>query len=211
MNLANKLTIFRIILVPIMVIIPFLGIQGDVYGIPISYLVMDLIFIIASITDKLDGYIARSRNQVTTFGKFLDPLADKILVLTAMVMFVEMDKIPAWIPVIVLAREFLVSGYRLIAVEKCGKVIAASIWGKLKTVTQMISIILIFIDKFNFFDFVRATTDAKVAMESSFLIYMNQGSIVFNAITSICLLISVIATVFSGYEYLKDGKDLFKD
>ncbi len=75
----------------------------------------------------------------------------------------------------------------------------------------MISIILIFIDKFNFFDFVRATTDAKVAMESSFLIYMNQGSIVFNAITSICLLISVIATVFSGYEYLKDGKDLFKD
>ena len=75
----------------------------------------------------------------------------------------------------------------------------------------MISIILIFIDKFNFFDFVRATTDAKVAMESSAMIYMNQGSIVFNAITSICLLISVIATVFSGYEYLKDGKDLFKD
>ena len=211
MNLANKLTIFRIILVPIMVIIPFLGIQGDVYGIPISYLIMDLIFIIASITDKLDGYIARSRNQVTTFGKFLDPLADKILVLTAMVMFVEMDKIPAWIPIVVLAREFLVSGYRLKKKKKGGKVIAASIWGKLKTVTQMISIILIFIDKFNFFDFVRATTDAKVAMESSAMIYMNQGSIVFNAITSICLLISVIATVFSGYEYLKDGKDLFKD
>ena len=128
MNLANKLTIFRIILVPIMVIIPFLGIQGDVLGIPISYLIIDLIFIIASITDKLDGYIARSRNQVTTFGKFLDPLADKILVLTAMVMLVEMDKIPAWIPSIVLAREFIVSGYRLIAVEKGGKVIAASIW-----------------------------------------------------------------------------------
>ena len=125
MNLANKLTIFRIILVPIMVIIPFLGIQGDVLGIPISYLIIDLIFIIASITDKLDGYIARSRNQVTTFGKFLDPLADKILVLTAMVMLVEMDKIPAWIPSIVLAREFIVSGYRLIAVEKGGKVIAA--------------------------------------------------------------------------------------
>ena len=211
MNLANKLTIFRIILVPIMVIIPFLGIQGDVYGIPVSYLIMDLIFIIASITDKLDGYIARSRNQVTTFGKFLDPLADKILVLTAMVMFVEVDKIPAWIPIVVLAREFLVSGYRLIAVEKGRKVIAASILGKLKTVTQMISIILIFIDKFNFFDFVRATTDAKVAMENSAMIYMSQGSIVFNAITSICLLISVIATVFSGYEYLKDGKDLFKD
>lgn len=211
MNLANKLTIFRIILVPIMVIIPFLGIQGDVLGIPISYLIIDLIFIIASITDKLDGYIARSRNQVTTFGKFLDPLADKILVLTAMVMLVEMDKIPAWIPSIVLAREFIVSGYRLIAVEKAGKVIAASIWGKLKTVTQMIAIILLFIDKFNFFDFTRATTDIKVAMESSWMIYMNQGSIIFNAITSICLLISVIATVFSGYEYLKDGKELFKD
>ena len=77
MNLANKLTIFRILLVPLMVIIPFLGIDGKVVGIPITYLIMDVIFIIASITDKLDGYIARSRNQVTTFGKFLDPLADK--------------------------------------------------------------------------------------------------------------------------------------
>ena len=215
MNLANKLTIFRILLVPVIMLIPIIdnlvGIPGEFLGISTAFWIMNIIFIVASITDKLDGYIARSRNQVTTFGKFLDPLADKILVLTAMVMLVEMDKIPAWIPSIVLAREFIVSGYRLIAVEKGGKVIAASIWGKLKTVTQMISIILIFIDKFNFFDFVRATTDAKVAMESSFLIYMNQGSIVFNAITSICLLISVIATVFSGYEYLKDGKDLFKD
>lgn len=211
MNLANKLTIFRILLVPLMVIIPFLGIDGKVVGIPITYLIMDVIFIIASITDKLDGYIARSRNQVTTFGKFLDPLADKILVLTAMILLVEVGKIPAWIPVIVLSREFIVSGYRLIAVEKGGKVIAASVWGKLKTVTQMISIILIFIDKFNFFDFIRATTDAKVAMESSLMIYMNQGEIIFNAITSICLLISVVATIFSGYDYLKNGKNLLKD
>lgn len=211
MNLANKLTIFRILLVPLMVIIPFLGIDGKFVGIPITYLIMDVIFIIASITDKLDGYIARSRNQVTTFGKFLDPLADKILVLTAMILLVEVGKIPAWIPVIVLSREFIVSGYRLIAVEKGGKVIAASVWGKLKTVTQMISIILIFIDKFNFFDFIRATTDAKVAMESSLMIYMNQGEMVFNAITSICLLISVVATIFSGYDYLKNGKDLLKD
>ena len=125
LNLANKLTIFRIILVPIMVIIPYLNLQGDFFGMPLMYFFMELIFIVASITDKLDGYIARSRNQVTTFGKFLDPLADKILVLTAMVLLVELDKIPAWIPVIVLAREFLVSGYRLIAVEKDGKVIAA--------------------------------------------------------------------------------------
>ncbi len=211
MNLANKLTIFRIILVPLMVIVPFFGIDTKILDIPVTYIIIDIIFIIASITDKLDGYIARNRNQVTTFGKFLDPLADKILVLTAMIMLVEMDKIPAWIPVIVLSREFIVSGYRLVAVEKGGKVIAASVWGKLKTVTQMISIILIFIDKFNFFDFIKATTDAKVALESSYMIYMNQSSIIFNAITSICLLISVIATIFSGYEYLKDGKDLLKD
>lgn len=211
MNLANKLTIFRILLVPLMVIVPFLGIQGEVWGIPITYLIMDAIFIVASITDKLDGYIARTRNQVTTFGKFLDPLADKILVLTAMILLVEVAKIPAWIPIIVLSREFIVSGYRLIAVEKGGKVIAASIWGKLKTVTQMLSITFIFIDKFNFFDFIRATTDAKVALESSAMIYMNQGQIVFNAIASICLLISVIATVFSGYDYLKNGKELLKD
>ena len=211
MNLANKLTIFRILLVPLMVIIPFFGINGEIMGISITYLIMDAIFIIASITDKLDGYIARSRNQVTTFGKFLDPLADKILVLAAMILFVEAGKIPAWIPIIVLSREFIVSGYRLIAVEKGGKVIAASIWGKLKTVTQMISIILIFIDKFNFFDFILATTDAKMAMESSALIYMNQGEIIFNVITSICLLISVVATIFSGYDYLKNGKDLLKN
>ena len=80
MNLANKLTIFRMILVPIMVIIPFLGINSEILGIPLTYIIIDMIFIIASITDKLDGYIARSRNQVTTFGKFLDPIADKILV-----------------------------------------------------------------------------------------------------------------------------------
>ena len=133
MNLPNKLTIFRIILVPLMVIVPFLNIQGDFYGIPFTYIIVDIIFIIASLTDKLDGYIARSRNQVTVFGKFLDPIADKILVLAAMLMLVEVAKLPAWIPIIVLAREFVVSGYRLIAVEKGGQVIAASIWGKLKT------------------------------------------------------------------------------
>ena len=105
MNLANKLTIFRMILVPIMVIIPFLGINSEILGIPLTYIIIDMIFIIASITDKLDGYIARSRNQVTTFGKFLDPIADKILVLAAMIMLVEFGKLPAWIPVIVLARE----------------------------------------------------------------------------------------------------------
>lgn len=197
MNLANKLTIFRIILVPIMVIIPFLGIQGDVWGIPILCLIIDLIFIIASITDKLDGYIARSRNQVTTFGKFLDPLADKILVLTAMIMLVEMGRLPAWIPVIVLAREFIVSGYRLIAVEKGGKVIAASVWGKMKTVTQMIAIILAFVD-IN-------------AFGKCFTGELTGISLGLNLVVTLMMIIQTIATIFSGYEYLKDGKELFKD
>lgn len=215
MNLANKLTIFRVILVPIFVVIGYLGelglISGEVLEISVTFLIMDVIFIIASITDKLDGYIARSRNQVTTFGKFLDPLADKILVLSAFVMLVEFDKIPAWIPIIVLVREFLVSGYRLIAVEKGGKVIAASIWGKLKTVTQMLAIILVFVDRFNFCEFLRATTNAQKALESSFLILMSTPEYIFNIITSVLLLISVIATIFSGWNYLKGGKDLFKD
>lgn len=197
MNLANKLTIFRIILVPIMVIIPFLGIQGELFSIPITYLIIDLIFIIASITDKLDGYIARSRNQVTTFGKFLDPLADKILVLTAMVLLVELGKIPAWIPIIVLAREFIVSGYRLVAVEKGGQVIAASIWGKLKTVTQMIAIILVMFDKNSFWDCFKGG--------------LTGADYVINLISTILLLISVVATIFSGADYLKSGKDLLKD
>ena len=89
MNLANKFTVFRIILVPIMVIIPFLNIQGEFLGIPTTYWIINIIFIIGAITDKIDGYIARSRNQITTFGKFLDPIADKILVITAMIMLVE--------------------------------------------------------------------------------------------------------------------------
>lgn len=215
MNLANKLTIFRMILVPIFVIVGYLGslgiISGEWLGISITFITMDIIFIIASITDKLDGYIARSRNQVTTFGKFLDPLADKILVLSALVMLVEYGKIPAWIPVVVLAREFLVSGYRLVAVEKGGQVIAASIWGKLKTVTQMIAIILIFIDKFSFCNFIIGTTNYNESISSSLKIYMTQGEFIFNIITSALILVSVIATIFSGYDYLKNGKDLFKE
>lgn len=197
LNLANKLTIFRIILVPIMAIIPYLKLQGDFLGMPLMYFLMELIFIVASITDKLDGYIARSRNQVTTFGKFLDPLADKILVLTAMVLLVELGKIPAWIPVIVLAREFLVSGYRLIAVEKGGKVIAASIWGKLKTVTQMIAIILVMFDKNAFWDCFRGG-----------LTGVDFG---INLVATLLLLISTFATIFSGIDYMKNGKDLLKD
>ena len=197
MNLANKLTIFRIILVPLMVIIPFLGISGKIFGISITNLVIDLIFIIASITDKLDGYIARSRNQVTTFGKFLDPLADKILVISALIILVEYGKIPSWIPIIVLAREFIVSGYRLVAVEKGGKVIAASIWGKLKTVTQMIAIILAFLDLNAFGD--------------CFLGFLQGGDLVLNFVVTVMMLVQTVATIFSGVNYLKGAKELIKD
>ena len=133
MNLPNKLTLFRIILVPIMVIVSFFDIPGSFLGISTTMWIMELIFIIASITDKLDGYLARKNNQVTNFGKFLDPIADKILVVAAMILFVEMGRLPAWIPIIVIFREFAVSGYRLIAVQNSGKVIAANVWGKLKT------------------------------------------------------------------------------
>ncbi len=197
MNLPNKLTIFRIILVPIMVIIPFLGIKGELWGIPITYLIVDFIFILASITDKLDGYIARNKNQVTAFGKFLDPLADKILVLSAMLMLVENAKLPAWIPIIVLAREFLVSGYRLIAVEKGGEVISASKWGKLKTVTQMIAIILAFVDLH--------------AFGECFTGNLQGGELVLNIIVTLMMIIQTIATIFSGLDYMKGIKKYIKD
>lgn len=197
MNLPNKLTIFRIILVPIMVIIPFLGITGTISGILISWIIIDLIFILASITDKLDGYLARKNNQITTFGKFLDPLADKILVLAAMTMLVEMTKLPAWIPIIVLTREFMVSGYRLVAVEKGGKVIAASKWGKLKTVTQMIAIILAFVDLNPFGECFSGT--------------LQGGDLILNIIVTGMMIIQTIATIFSGLDYMKGAKKLMKD
>ena len=197
MNLPNKLTIFRVILVPIMVIIPFLGIKGNTFGIPTEWIIVDLIFIIASITDKLDGYLARKNNQVTVFGKFLDPLADKILVLAALIMLVEATKLPAWIPIIVLAREFMVSGYRLIAVQKGGEVIAASKWGKLKTIPKMIAIILAFLDLNAFGECFSGT--------------LRGGDLVLNLIVTILMILQVIATVFSGIDYMKGAKKYIKD
>lgn len=198
MNLPNKLTIIRILLVPVMVIISLIPIPGNVYGIPIQMLIIDLIFIVAAITDKLDGYLARKNNQVTTFGKFLDPIADKIIVVAAMIMLVGMQKLPAWIPIIVVFREFLISGYRLIAVQSNGTVIAANIWGKVKTATQMTAIIIMFLDVNGY--------------ASCFAGTIHDGFIyIFNLIATMLMTISVIATIFSGYEYLKGGKELFKN
>lgn len=200
MNLPNKLTIFRILLVPVMVIIHFLNIQNTFLGVKVAYWIINIVFIIASYTDHLDGKLARKNNQITTFGKFADPLADKILVLAAMLILVEDGNLPAWIPIIVVFREFVVSGYRLIAVEKGGKVIAASIWGKLKTVTQMIAIILMFIN-------INGTNIFGTFINGN----LSGLELIINILTTVLMTVSVIATIFSGWDYIKNGKDLLKD
>ena len=200
MNLPNKLTIFRIILVPVMVIISYINFSQTLLGVNLQYIIMCLIFIIASYTDHLDGKLARKNNQITTFGKFLDPLADKILVLAAMLIFVENGMLPSWIPIIVILREFVVSGYRLVAVEKKGNVISANIWGKIKTVTQMIAIICMFININN--------TNAFGAFFKGGL---NPIELIINILTTVVMFASVVATVFSGIMYIKDGKDLLKE
>jgi len=134
MNLANKLTVLRIMLVPIFLICAMIDTTA-------TNIIALSIFIIASATDKLDGYIARSRNQITNFGKFMDPLADKLLVTCALILLVEKGIVAAWVVVVIIAREFIVSGLRTLAASQ-GVVIAASNWGKLKTVIQMIAIIM---------------------------------------------------------------------
>ena len=136
MNLPNKLTVFRILCIPVFVI--FLLADGITYN---NYIAV-AIFILASLTDFLDGKIARKYNLVTNFGKFMDPLADKLLVSSALICMIEMGMLPAWIVIIIISREFIITGFRLIAAEG-GLVIAASWWGKIKTVTQMIMIILL--------------------------------------------------------------------
>lgn len=141
MNLPNKLTILRVILIPVFVV--FL-LASDAIG-PWSVYTALIIFIVASLTDLLDGKIARKYNLVTNFGKFMDPLADKLLVISALVCYVDMDRIPAWIVLIIIAREFIISGFRLVAAES-GVVIAASYWGKIKTTVQMITIIFMMPD-----------------------------------------------------------------
>ncbi len=135
MNLPNKLTLFRVILIPFFCFFMLTDITGYDKWIALA------IFIIASLTDLLDGKIARKYNLVTDFGKFMDPLADKLLVCSAMILLVDLERIPSWIVVIIIAREFIISGFRLIAVEN-GRVIAASYWGKFKTTFQMVMIVL---------------------------------------------------------------------
>lgn len=142
MNLANKITLLRVLMIPIFMIILLSDLKWNNY-------IAAGIFIVASITDTLDGYIARSKNQVTSFGKFVDPLADKLLVTTALVCLIEMGKVPAWIVIIILAREFTITGFRTIAASE-GVTIAASPLGKIKTITQLVAIISLLINNYPF-------------------------------------------------------------
>ena len=140
MNLPNKLTVLRVILVPFFVVFLLLSKTSE----SMKWIALAL-FIIASLTDLLDGKIARKYGMVTTFGKFADPLADKILVISAMICLVELLRLKAWIVVIIVAREFIISGFRIIAAEK-DVVIAASYWGKFKTTFQMVMVIMLIAD-----------------------------------------------------------------
>ena len=137
MNTPNKLTIARMIIVPFLVIFLLTGWGGGAN----RYISLTM-FVVASVTDWFDGYLARKNNLVTNFGKFMDPLADKLLVCSAMICMIDLKRLPAWFVIIIIAREFIISGFRLIAAEN-GIVIAANYWGKFKTASQMIMIILL--------------------------------------------------------------------
>ena len=146
MNTPNKLTVGRMIMVPFLVLFLLTGWGGEA-----NRYISVAIFVIASVTDWFDGYLARKNHLVTNFGKFMDPLADKLLVCSAMICLIELDRLPAWIVIVIIAREFIISGFRLIAAEN-GIVIAANYWGKFKTVSQMILIILLLLDLGGAFD-----------------------------------------------------------
>lgn len=189
MNLANKLTMLRIFLVPIFLI--FIAVKGIPYGTVIA----TLIFIIASLTDQLDGYIARSRNQITNFGKFMDPLADKLLVTAALISMVELQIVPGVAAIIIIAREFAVSGLRTLAASE-GTVIAASWWGKLKTIIQIIAILLLLLEV-NIGTSQQLTT---IVTNNEILnIFLTYGP-------RYALVLAVIITIISGIDYFIKNK-----
>lgn len=192
MNLPNKLTMLRILLVPVFLV--FISIKDIPYGKPIAIAV----FIIASITDKLDGYIARSRNQITRFGKFMDPLADKLLVTSALISLVEYHIIPAWAAMIIVAREFAVTGLRSVAAAE-GIVIAASAWGKAKTVTQIIAIIMALIN-LNY-------NHVSLGVIKKFINYPHKF---LNITTDIAMAAAVIITIISGWDYFAKNRDVMR-
>lgn len=180
MNLPNKLTILRVILIPFFVFF-LLAPYFEGYG---NYIAL-AIFVIASLTDMLDGKIARKYNLITDFGKFMDPLADKLLVCSALIGLIELDLLSAWIVIIIIAREFIISGFRLVASDN-GIVIAASYWGKFKTVFQMIMVIVLIFNQYLCHPF-------------------------FNVIGIILTVIATALTVISLVDYIWKNKSVLKE
>lgn len=190
MNLPNQLTVLRILMIPIFMIVALVPLNWgslDIIGVnlEVTQLVAAIIFAVASITDWLDGKIARKHNLVTNFGKFADPLADKMLVMTAFIVLVEQGKAAAWIVAIIVCRELAVTGLRLLLVEG-GEVMAAAWPGKIKTATQMVAIILLLINNVPF---------ASVNLP----------------LDQIMLYTCLIFTIYSGVDYFAKNKDIFKD
>ena len=178
MNLPNKLTIMRVILIPFFVFF-LLSPYFPAYG---NYIAV-AIFIVASLTDMLDGKIARKYNLVTNFGKFMDPLADKLLVCSAMICLIELDRLAAWIVIVIIARESIISGFRLVASDN-GVVIAASYWGKFKTTFQMLMVIVLILD-----------------IQMPF----------FQILGTVLTYVALILTVVSLIDYIVKNKDVLKD
>jgi CDP-diacylglycerol--glycerol-3-phosphate 3-phosphatidyltransferase len=187
MTTANKITIFRIILVPIMLIL--ISIDGlhniqTIFSLDLAELLFAILFVVGSLSDFLDGYIARHFNQISTFGKFLDPIADKILVFLGFLFLLSIDKIELWIVVIILLREFLISGVRLVSANK-NIVIAASIWGKLKTIFTMVGLV--------------------------FILFTFKLGDPFKIIGDVLIYLATAFTVLSGLDYIIKAKDTFKE
>ena len=178
MNLPNKLTILRVIMIPFFVFFMLV----DVAGVYTKYIALSL-FCIASLTDMLDGQIARKYNLVTNFGKFMDPLADKLLVCSAMICLVEMGRLVSWVVIIIISREFIISGFRLIASDN-GVVIAASMWGKVKTVVQMAMIIVLI---------------------------LNVKNVIVQYVEVILIVAATILTVVSLIDYIAKNIDVLKE
>ena len=178
MNLPNKLTLFRVVLIPFFVFF-LLAPYFEGYG---NYIAV-AIFIVASISDFLDGKIARKYNLVTNFGKFMDPLADKLLVCSALICLIQLELIPAWVVIIIIAREFIISGFRLVASDN-GVVIAASYWGKFKTAFQMLTVIVLI---------------------------LNNPNKVFTILGTALIYVSLALTVISLIDYIAKNKDVLKD
>ena len=202
MNLPNKITISRILLIPIFMIVLYLPI-------PYRELIALAIFIIAAATDGIDGHIARSRNLVTNFGKFLDPLADKLLVTAALVALVGMQRIPSWIVTVIIAREFAVTGIRLLAVGE-GRVIAASMLGKIKTVTQIIAISVLFLDTYTL-NPQDVFMIEKIKTVVTGLIQAPSIMGVISILSTIMVIVATFATLYSCYDYIVKNVDVLKN